>query len=99
MTSPKGWGLQKNPSLIITVTGSAKEFKLKSDVQKLFYKGLIDAAVAANGIILTGVMNLGVMKHVGKAVKEYSSMNSSSKYIPCIGMIAEPTTYRGNVHL
>merc|ERR1712178_212190 len=55
-----------------------------------FRQGLVDAAMDANAVILTGGTHSGVMKHTGKAMQEYSSVTIGMN-IPCIGFTSYPS--------
>uniref|UniRef100_W5MUC8 Transient receptor potential cation channel, subfamily M, member 2 n=1 Tax=Lepisosteus oculatus TaxID=7918 RepID=W5MUC8_LEPOC len=71
------WGLSP-PNLLISVTGGAKNFYMKSRLKVMFRRGLIKVAHTTGAWIVTGGTHAGVMKHVGKAVRDYS-MSTSSK--------------------
>ncbi|XP_036395897.1 transient receptor potential cation channel subfamily M member 2 [Megalops cyprinoides] len=69
------WKLQA-PNLLISVTGGAKNFYLKPRLEEMFRRGLIKVAQTTGAWILTGGTHTGVMKHVGKAVRDYTLSNS-----------------------
>ncbi|XP_071965204.1 transient receptor potential cation channel subfamily M member 3-like [Antedon mediterranea] len=77
------WNL-KLPKLLIEVTGGAKDFVLNPKLKRIFYDGIIRVAVTADAWILTGGTNTGVMKYVGKAIREHSI--KSPKKIVAIGV-------------
>ncbi|XP_033115311.1 transient receptor potential cation channel subfamily M member 3-like [Anneissia japonica] len=77
------WNL-KLPKLLIEVTGGAKDFVLNPKLKRIFYDGIIRVAVTADAWILTGGTNTGVMKYVGKAIREHSL--KSQKKIVAIGV-------------
>ena len=60
-------------------------FKLNPTLRDVFRRGIVKAAQASNAIIMTGGTNSGVMMHVGKAIREHSSVGKNNKGIPCIG--------------
>ncbi|KAK3101394.1 hypothetical protein FSP39_003210, partial [Pinctada imbricata] len=66
----KVWGLEK-PNLLISVTGGAKNFKMKQKLKEVFRRGLLKVARSTGAWIVTGGTNTGVMKHIGEAVRDY----------------------------
>uniref|UniRef100_A0A4W4H3K8 TRPM SLOG domain-containing protein n=1 Tax=Electrophorus electricus TaxID=8005 RepID=A0A4W4H3K8_ELEEL len=64
------WKLQP-PNLLISVTGGAKNFNMKTRLKDKFHRGLIKVAQTTGAWILTGGTHTGVMKHVGMAVHDY----------------------------
>ncbi|KAJ7392349.1 hypothetical protein OS493_012008 [Desmophyllum pertusum] len=85
------WKLKK-PDIVISIHGGLKNFKLDPHHKEIFNRGLIKAAKTTNcgAWIITGGVNLGVMKAVGQAVQEGQSMQwgglSSHRRIRCIGI-------------
>jgi transient receptor potential cation channel subfamily M protein 2 len=73
------WGLEK-PKLVISVTGGARNFTMKPKLKDVFRKGLVKAALSTDAWISTGGTNLGVMKHVGEAIQNYS-LNPNQKIV------------------
>ncbi|KAL5271968.1 hypothetical protein ACHWQZ_G000234 [Mnemiopsis leidyi] len=73
MTLEELWGMDehKEPNLLISVTGGAKDFDVPYDLRKNFSKGLCVAAKSSNAWIVTGGTDTGVMKMVGEAVYGY----------------------------
>ncbi|XP_029385890.1 transient receptor potential cation channel subfamily M member 2 [Echeneis naucrates] len=65
------------PNLLISVTGGAKNFYLKSHLKSTFHRGLIKVAQTTGAWIITGGTHTGVMKHVGQAVRDYALSSSS----------------------
>ncbi|KAM6985111.1 transient receptor potential cation channel subfamily M member 2 [Aplochiton taeniatus] len=65
------------PNLLISVTGGAKNFYLKAHLKGMFHRGLIKVAQTTGAWIITGGTHAGVMKHVGKAVRDYALSSSS----------------------
>ncbi|XP_076107233.1 transient receptor potential cation channel subfamily M member 8-like [Mytilus galloprovincialis] len=61
------------PSLIISVVGGAKNFKLNGKMRETFQSGLIKASQTTNAWLITSGFNMGVMKEVGLAVREGQS--------------------------
>ncbi|XP_061736092.1 transient receptor potential cation channel subfamily M member 2 [Nerophis ophidion] len=74
------------PNLLISVTGGAKNFYLKTRLKNVFQRGLIKVAQTTGAWIITGGTNTGVMKHVGQAVKDYSLSSSMQGQIVTIGV-------------
>ncbi|XP_005100068.2 transient receptor potential cation channel subfamily M member-like 2 [Aplysia californica] len=67
------------PNLLISVTGGAKDFQVKSGLRAKFQKGLIKAALPTGAWVITGGMNDGVMRYVGEAVRNYEKLASSKE--------------------
>uniref|UniRef100_A0A8C1TMH0 Transient receptor potential cation channel subfamily M member 2 n=1 Tax=Cyprinus carpio TaxID=7962 RepID=A0A8C1TMH0_CYPCA len=65
------WKL-RSPNLLISVTGGAKNFYMKTHLKDKFRRGLIKVAQTTGAWILTGGTHAGVMKHVGMAVRDYT---------------------------
>ncbi|XP_026232352.1 transient receptor potential cation channel subfamily M member 2 [Anabas testudineus] len=65
------------PNLLISVTGGAKNFYLKARLKNMFHRGLIKVAQTTGAWIITGGTHVGVMKHVGHAVRDYALSSSS----------------------
>ncbi|XP_072541667.1 transient receptor potential cation channel subfamily M member 2 [Salminus brasiliensis] len=65
------------PNLLISVTGGAKNFYIKTHLKDKFRRGLIKVAQSTGAWILTGGTHTGVMKHVGMAVRDYTLSSSS----------------------
>ncbi|XP_029314727.1 transient receptor potential cation channel subfamily M member 2 [Cottoperca gobio] len=74
------------PNLLISVTGGAKNFYLKARLKNMFNRGLIKVAQTTGAWILTGGTHTGVMKHVGKAVRDHSLSSSTQGQIVAIGV-------------
>lgn len=74
------------PNLLISVTGGAKNFYLKSRLKDMFRRGLVKVAQTTGAWIITGGTHTGVMKHVGQAVRDYALSNSLSGQIVAIGV-------------
>jgi transient receptor potential cation channel subfamily M protein 2 len=73
------WALER-PKLLISVTGGARKFSMKPRLKDVFRKGLVKAALSTNAWISTGGTNVGVMRHVGEAVQNYS-LNPDQKIV------------------
>ncbi|XP_059198440.1 transient receptor potential cation channel subfamily M member 2-like [Centropristis striata] len=73
------------PNLLISVTGGAKNFYLKSRLKNMFHRGLIKVTQTTGAWIITGGTHAGVMKHVGQAVRDYS-LSSMKGQIVAIGV-------------
>ncbi|XP_040282701.1 transient receptor potential cation channel subfamily M member 2-like [Bufo bufo] len=65
------WGLSV-PSLLISVTGGAKNFNISPRLKNEFSWGLVKAAQSTGAWIITGGSHAGVMKHVGEAIRDFS---------------------------
>uniref|UniRef100_A0AAX7V229 Transient receptor potential cation channel subfamily M member 2 n=1 Tax=Astatotilapia calliptera TaxID=8154 RepID=A0AAX7V229_ASTCA len=74
------------PNLLISVTGGAKNFYLKSHLKNMFHRGLIKVAQTTGAWIITGGTHAGVMKHVGQAVRDYAMSSSMQGKIVTIGV-------------
>ncbi|XP_071180049.1 transient receptor potential cation channel subfamily M member 4-like [Mytilus edulis] len=88
------------PSLIISVVGGAKNFKLNGKMRETFQSGLIKASQTTNAWLITSGFNMGVMKEVGLAVREGQSFewykDRFAHGLPCIGIA--PWGYVKNRH-
>ena len=74
------WGLQA-PTVLISVTGGAQDFKLKAKLELIFRRGLLKAAETTNAWLVTGGTHAGVMKLVGKTI-----LGDEDVSLPCIGV-------------
>uniref|UniRef100_A0A096LZ84 Transient receptor potential cation channel, subfamily M, member 2 n=1 Tax=Poecilia formosa TaxID=48698 RepID=A0A096LZ84_POEFO len=74
------------PNLVVSVTGGAQHFYLKSHLRKIFHRGLIKVAQTTSAWIITGGTHAGVMRHVGQAVREYALSNTRRQKIVAIGV-------------
>uniref|UniRef100_A0A3B3VZW0 TRPM SLOG domain-containing protein n=1 Tax=Poecilia latipinna TaxID=48699 RepID=A0A3B3VZW0_9TELE len=81
----KQWKLPP-PNLVISVTGGAKNFYLKSHLKKVFHRGLIKVAQTTGAWIITGGTNAGVMMYVGQAVRDCALNNTMKRKIVAIGV-------------
>ncbi|KAM4626692.1 transient receptor potential cation channel subfamily M member 2 [Discoglossus pictus] len=70
------WGLEV-PNLLISVTGGAKNFRMKMRLKNIFRRGLVKAAQTTGAWIITGGSHAGVMKQVGEAVRDFSMGRSN----------------------
>ncbi|KAK3876196.1 hypothetical protein Pcinc_018987 [Petrolisthes cinctipes] len=79
------------PQLAISVTGGAKNFRLDGKKKATFTMGLIKAVKSTNAWILTGGMNVGVMRSVGEAVNQGQYMVKEKEHvvrgIRCLGVV------------
>ncbi|CAH1797575.1 unnamed protein product [Owenia fusiformis] len=76
----------EKPSLVISVTGGAKNFNMKPRQMKVFRSGLVKATRCIEGAwIITGGMHSGVMKYVGEAVHA-NDASADKKKVTCIGI-------------
>ncbi|XP_029794679.1 transient receptor potential cation channel subfamily M member 2 isoform X3 [Suricata suricatta] len=69
------WGLDV-PSLLISVTGGAKDFNMKPRLKSVFRRGLVKVAQTTGAWIITGGSHTGVMKQVGEAVRDFTLSSS-----------------------
>ncbi|KAK3596566.1 hypothetical protein CHS0354_010445 [Potamilus streckersoni] len=78
------------PSLVISVVGGAKNFKLDGRMRDTFNNGLIRAAKTTNAWLITSGFNMGVMKSVGQAVQQGQSFSwdndRMTHLLRCIGI-------------
>ncbi|XP_008402157.1 transient receptor potential cation channel subfamily M member 2-like isoform X2 [Poecilia reticulata] len=81
----KQWKLPR-PNVVISVTGGANNFYLKSNLKKAFHRGLIKVAQTTGAWIITGGTNAGVMMHVGQAVRDCALNNTTKRKIVAIGV-------------
>ena len=72
--------------MIISVTGGAQKFSLKQRLQDVFKRGLVKAALSTGAWISTGGLNVGVMKYVGEAIREYSLTINTNHKINVLGI-------------
>ncbi|CAF0904240.1 unnamed protein product [Adineta steineri] len=82
------WNLS-SPELIISITGGAKLFEIKSlPAHRKFQQDLVQAAAATNAWVFTGGTNTGVMKEVGDAYDKFRHKHTkTTSQIPCIGIV------------
>ncbi|CAF4039299.1 unnamed protein product [Rotaria sordida] len=83
------------PSLVISITGGAKEYNMKPRLLRAFRHGLLKVARTTGAWIITGGMNTGIMKLVGEIVQINPDR---SRPIPLIG-IATWGCVSGREHL
>ncbi|CAF5018026.1 unnamed protein product, partial [Rotaria sp. Silwood1] len=57
------------PSLVISVTGGAKNYNMQAKLLRAFRRGLLKVASTTGAWIVTGGMNTGIMKLVGEIVE------------------------------
>ena len=69
------------PKLLISITGGAQRLTLKKRIKNVFRGGLVKAAQSTNAWIITGGFNLGVMKYVGDAMWENSSLFQTKRIV------------------
>ncbi|XP_041372305.1 transient receptor potential cation channel subfamily M member-like 2 [Gigantopelta aegis] len=79
------WRLVK-PNLLISVTGGASTFHLKTKLKDAFKRGLMKAALSTGAWIITGGTNAGVMKHVGEAVRDFGLTAKNQGQVIAIGI-------------
>ncbi|CAF4614262.1 unnamed protein product [Rotaria sp. Silwood1] len=72
-----------HPSLVISITGGAKEYNMKPRLLRAFRRGLLKVARTTGAWIITGGMNTGIMKLVGEIVQINPDR---SRPIPLIGI-------------
>ncbi|CAF2112637.1 unnamed protein product [Rotaria magnacalcarata] len=59
---------QHKPSLVISITGGAKNYNMSGKLLRAFRRGLRKVAMTTGAWIITGGMNTGIMKLVGDIV-------------------------------
>ncbi|CAF1134485.1 unnamed protein product [Rotaria sp. Silwood1] len=74
----------KDPQLIMCIIGGAKYFKLNERLEREFMKGIIQAALRADGWIVTTGFKTGVVQLVGEAIYDHKVTNPRS-HITAIG--------------
>ncbi|CAF0881591.1 unnamed protein product [Adineta steineri] len=74
----------KPPRLIMCIIGGAKYFKLNERLEREFMKGIIQAALKADGWIVTTGFKTGVVQLVGEAIHDHKVTNPRS-HITAIG--------------
>ncbi|KAJ1121102.1 hypothetical protein NDU88_009230 [Pleurodeles waltl] len=72
----KQWNLNI-PNLLISVYGGTKDFPITSTLKTLFSVGLLSGAQSTGAWIITEGINTNVVKHIGKAVRDFYVDNSS----------------------
>ncbi|XP_062390194.1 transient receptor potential cation channel subfamily M member 2-like [Sardina pilchardus] len=88
------WKLRP-PNLLISVTGGAKNFYMRTHLKQKFRRGLIKVAQSTGAWIITGGTHTGVMKHVGMAVRDYTLSSSSARgEIVAIGVASWGTVHK-----
>ncbi|XP_062389614.1 transient receptor potential cation channel subfamily M member 2-like [Sardina pilchardus] len=80
----KCWKLRP-PNLLISVTGGAKNFNMRTHLNQKFRRGLIKVTQSTGAWIITGGTHAGVMKHVGMAVRD-NTLSTSREEIVAIGV-------------
>ncbi|XP_072177786.1 transient receptor potential cation channel subfamily M member-like 2 [Diadema setosum] len=86
----KYWKL-KVPQLVISVRGGKKNFKLNSQDQATFNRGLIKATRTIAVWLISGGTNVGVTQAVGNAIREARAMSKISKEAyPKVSLIGIP---------
>ncbi|XP_078539473.1 transient receptor potential cation channel subfamily M member 8-like [Lissotriton helveticus] len=80
------WHL-KTPSLIISVTGGARNFSLKPRMRTIFSR-LIQIAQAKGAWIFTGGTHFGLMKYIGELVRDNTISQKSEENMIAIGIAA-----------
>ncbi|XP_072556390.1 transient receptor potential cation channel subfamily M member 2 isoform X3 [Paramormyrops kingsleyae] len=81
------WRLRP-PNLLISVTGGAKNFYMKTRLKEMFRRGLIKVAQTTGAWIVTGGTHTGVMKHVGMAMRDYTLSSSAfDAQVVAIGVV------------
>ncbi|KAL3933002.1 MAG: hypothetical protein SGPRY_000469 [Prymnesium sp.] len=75
-------------SVVISITGGARDFDVPQRLLKAFKQGLVKAALATNALIVTGGTDSGVMQIVGKAIAEYDA------HVPVIGIATYGTVLK-----
>ncbi|UJR11905.1 hypothetical protein I4U23_016083 [Adineta vaga] len=76
----------KKPSLIVNISGGAKYFVLKEQLQTEVVEDIIDIAAKADAWILTDGTNTGISKLIGEGISHYRILHNYSNKIKCIGL-------------
>ncbi|CAF1216246.1 unnamed protein product, partial [Rotaria magnacalcarata] len=71
----------KEPKLIMCIIGGAKYFKLNERLEREFIKGIIQAALRADGWIVTTGFKTGVVQLVGEAIHDHKVTNPRSSIV------------------
>jgi transient receptor potential cation channel subfamily M protein 3 len=91
------WRLYR-PNILISITGGAKSLNIKPSLKKALKKGIVNAALSADGWLITGGSEEGIMKIVGEGVREIASTLDPEKNVILLG-IANYTSVRNNESL
>ena len=83
----KHWRLRR-PDVLISVTGSAASLTLTAQLQRVFDRGLAQAAAMTNAWIFTGGTDSGVMRLVGEAMHKGGLVD-----IPLVGIAPWAAVY------
>ncbi|XP_077993262.1 transient receptor potential cation channel subfamily M member 2-like [Glandiceps talaboti] len=89
------------PSLLISVTGGAKDFTMTSKLKQVLRRGLTQVALSTNVWIITGGTHTGIMKHVGETVRDYTmgSRSTEESSIVTIGIAPWGIVHHRNTSL
>ncbi|CAF0945028.1 unnamed protein product [Brachionus calyciflorus] len=90
----EAWKLHR-PKLLISVTGGAKNFKMKSNIKNAFKKAIFEAATSTDAWLVTGGTEEGIMKVIGEAFRESTIRLGDRRKLVLLG-IANWTTIRNN---
>ncbi|CAF1177228.1 unnamed protein product [Didymodactylos carnosus] len=74
------------PSLVISITGGAKKYKMPPRMVKAFRQGLLKVASSTGAWIITGGLNTGIMKLIGEIVRVKPVSKLKSRPINLIGI-------------
>ncbi|CAF1418808.1 unnamed protein product [Adineta ricciae] len=59
----------KRPSLVISITGSSREYSMKSKLFRIFRQGLLKVAKTTDVWIITGGVNTSITKLIGEIIR------------------------------
>ncbi|XP_038198784.1 transient receptor potential cation channel subfamily M member 5 [Arvicola amphibius] len=75
------------PNLVVSLVGEERPFAMKSWLRDILRKGLVKAAQSTGAWILTSALRVGLVRHVGQAVRDHSLASTSTKVrVVAIGM-------------
>ncbi|CAF3454781.1 unnamed protein product [Rotaria sp. Silwood1] len=77
---------EHKPDLILSLYGDSKSFTMIQKLPREIICSIVDAAMTADGWILTDGVNCGVSKLVGESLSHYHLLREYSKKAKCIGL-------------
>ncbi|PIK46476.1 putative transient receptor potential cation channel subfamily M member 2 [Apostichopus japonicus] len=93
----KGWKLGK-PKLLVNICGGDEKFEVNNHLKEIFRHSLLHAARTIDAWILTNGLNSGVMKFLGRSLRDFavSSANRRGKNTFPIGIVDLNTIENGS---
>ncbi|CAF3534340.1 unnamed protein product [Rotaria sp. Silwood1] len=93
----------ERPSLVISVTGGAKDYNMKPILLRAFRRGLLKVASTTGAWIITGGMNTGIMKLVGEIIQTNTNLSRPIHLIGvatwgCVSSVDQLDVHGANVH-